>query len=307
MLIERIVLDDMREDIPEEFSDTSITKAVLSETLQHPLTMIPATLGGLSLVGMFLLNPLAVEFFISAVMFSSLGVATWVVNYFFRGSVFVQRYFERLLSEQQRAKRASHLQIRKKLAELVEYPEALQACDELMSAYDNFLGMLKEQLNQPLTVSELSKHAEATLNKGMETLNNVAGVLSAMQSVDISRLSVSKRQLEETLSQYPENKLSERQHRQREATLKRMQALQERIDTYRECETLAQELLASCEQCENALENGFLKLSRRASISSATPDVDDVVASMEMSVESVRRVEEMLRNLSPSTLRNHEI
>ncbi len=302
MLVERIVLDDMREDKLEEFSEESITKAVLNETLQHPLTIIPATLGGVSLVAMLLLGPLAVEFFIAAVIFSTLGVATWVINYFLRGSVFVQRYFERLLSEQQRAKRASYLQIREKLAELVEYPEALRAYDELMNAYDKFLGMLKEQSNQPITVSELSKHAQATLDKGMETLNNVAGVLSAMQSVDISKLSMDKQQLEETLSRYPENNLVEQQRRQREATEKRIQALQERIDTYHECETLAQELLASCEQCENALENGLLKLSGRAAISGATPDVDDVVASMEMSVESVRRVEEMLKNLSPSAM-----
>jgi len=292
----------MREEgKPEEFSEKSITKAVLSETLQHPLTMFPLALGGVSLVAMFLLNPLAFQFFISAVSLGAFGTAMWIVNYFLRGPMFVRRYFERLLSEQQKSKRESHLQIRKRLAELPDYPEALEAYDELMKAYDKFLGMLKEQSNQPLMVSELSKHAEATLDKGMETLDKLAGVLSAMQNVDIDKLSIDKRQLEETLSRYKsDDKLSERQRRQREATLKRMQALQERIDTYRECETLAHELLASCEQCENALENGFLKLSGRASVS-ATPDVDDVVASMEISVESVRRVEEMLKNLSPST------
>ena len=296
----------MPEDKPAELSEKSITKAVLSETLQHPLTMVPVALGGVSLVAMFLLNPLAFEFFISAVALSALGIAAWIVNYFLRGSTFVKRYFERLLSNQQKAKRESHLQIRNRLAELREYPEALEAYDELMRAYDKFLGVLKEQAHQPITVTELSKHAETTLDKGMETLEKLAGVLAAMQDVDVAKLLVDKRQLEEILKRDKNSaKLSERQSRQKEATLKRVQALQERIDTYRECETLAHELLASCEQCENALENGFLKLSGRASMS-ATPDVDDVVASMEISVESVRRVEEMLRNLSPSTLRNYE-
>ena len=77
----------------EDFSQQAVGKAVLSSTLQHPLTLYPLVLGVLGAAATLVLD------FPFPVFFGSLsamggGMMTWIVNFFFRSDVYAKRYIE---------------------------------------------------------------------------------------------------------------------------------------------------------------------------------------------------------------------
>ena len=80
---------------PEDFTRKAIYRAVLKDTLQHPLTIFPAAasaLGGLYM-GLFGLDPSSL-----AVVFGGalLGAGAWVFNYFIRGEALAERRVQKL-------------------------------------------------------------------------------------------------------------------------------------------------------------------------------------------------------------------
>lgn len=77
----------------EDFSQQAIGKAVLRNTIQHPLTLYPLVLGVLGTAASLVLElPFAV--LLGSISAMGGGVMGWVLNFFFRGDVFATRYIQ---------------------------------------------------------------------------------------------------------------------------------------------------------------------------------------------------------------------
>lgn len=77
----------------EDFSQQAVGKAVLSGTLQHPLTLYPLVFGVLGAAATFVLD-YPFPFFVGSLSAMGGGLMTWIVNFFFRGNVYAKRYIE---------------------------------------------------------------------------------------------------------------------------------------------------------------------------------------------------------------------
>lgn len=76
-----------------DFSLHAVGKAVLADTLQHPLTLYPMVLGVLGTAATLLLDfPFTV--LAGSVAAMGGGVMSWIVNFFFRGDDFARRYLQ---------------------------------------------------------------------------------------------------------------------------------------------------------------------------------------------------------------------
>ena len=79
--------------IVADFSQHAVGKAVLANTLQHPLTLYPMVLGVLGAAATLLLDfPFTV--LVGSVAAMGGGVMSWIVNFFFRGDDFARRYLQ---------------------------------------------------------------------------------------------------------------------------------------------------------------------------------------------------------------------
>jgi hypothetical protein len=76
-----------------DFSLHAVGKAVLANTLQHPLTLYPMVLGVLGTAATLLLDfPFTV--LVGSVAAMGGGVMSWIVNFFFRRDDFARRYLQ---------------------------------------------------------------------------------------------------------------------------------------------------------------------------------------------------------------------
>jgi hypothetical protein len=77
----------------EDFSQQAVGRAVLGNTLQHPLTLYPVVLGVLGAVSAVTLD-LPFSVLLGSISALGGGVMSWIVNFFFRGDAFARRYIQ---------------------------------------------------------------------------------------------------------------------------------------------------------------------------------------------------------------------
>ena len=95
-----------------DFSQKATQKAVLNNTLQHPLTLYPVAVGVLGTLGILLFQAplLAVG---AAIGGFGIGVGSWIVNYLIRNKTWANRYIESLHKKLDAEKQAALEKIEK--------------------------------------------------------------------------------------------------------------------------------------------------------------------------------------------------
>jgi hypothetical protein len=190
----------------EDFSQQAVGKAVLSNTLQHPLTLYPVVLGVLGAAAAVILDfPFTVLLGSSSAMGG--GVMNWIVNFFFRGDAFAKRYI-------QGRQEAVALQ-RTRLLETMQ--AALMQCRSIAGA-EELSGQGVEQLEQiqgrlgnlqEILAGKVDRHeliysrflgvAEQVYLSVLDNLGDVLPILKGVSAIDteyISRRLNELRQLE---------------------------------------------------------------------------------------------------------------
>jgi len=194
--------------LSKDISPGTIKKAVISTSLQKPLTVYPATVGAL---GAFYALLFGTNVFALAAMIAGGGFTlfNWVYEYYVRGdshaNQFVTVYRKEL--EKRRVEALKHLE-----AELSEInnEEAVRQVSLFRRKYDNFQAILDRKLDTTeLTYNRYLSIAEQVFLNGLDNLENVAIALKSISTINVDRLVNEINKIQQDLSKNNEARIVE--------------------------------------------------------------------------------------------------
>lgn len=228
-----------------DYSERGTTRAVMSDTLQHPTTIIPLGLGFVAGVGVILLSPAAG---VGAAIVGAgigLGALGWGINFYGRRDSFALRYHQKLHELTKRAAEDKLSSLRRILREDVDCPQGYRQVGDLREKFQNLRVVLERSLNRgELTFSRYLGTAEQ-INLGMlGNLNKVVNLLISIRDIDIEDLESRIQNLESSSS------------RDRE-----LNALRARKQIYDDARSEVNDLLAQNEEALTALDQASIVAS----------------------------------------------
>ena len=187
----------MKKDLPKrsmgppdisEYSKEAAGKSIAKATLTHPVTVYATAVG---LLGSLYFGILGPSFYAAAAAISgiSLGLGTWVVNYFFRYDSFGQRYFGQLDEQREQYKNWLIEQVKDGLSFEYATKEAIsharQGCEQFERARVVRDG-IQELLLMKLNTNELTSHRflAAAEQAYLSMLDNLKDVVAALKSAN---------------------------------------------------------------------------------------------------------------------------
>ncbi len=289
---------------PEDFTRRALYRAVLKDTLQHPLTIFPAAasaLGGLYM-GLFGLDPTSLAVALGGAL---VGAGAWVVNYFIRGETLAERRVAKL---RDRRERHHHAEVATLEAEWSEtgLAEGVQQARELREAYQKLEEFLSGRLgaegsgertaDRGLSAQRLMVLADDTYREGVAILRSALETFRALRQVDHEKL-------EQELSAWQEElrtvRLAGAESARIESLETRIASHQRRLQLFRERVESIDRLFAESEALESALESTYLE-----AVDLQGPEAllghGQAASALERAVGAARRVEDRLRQLDGS-------
>lgn len=278
-----------------DFTPRAVNRAVLAETLQHPLTILPAAAGAVGglYMGLLGLNPTAF-----AVTFASALVATgaWVVNYFLRGEGFAERHVEHLQTKRL-ALREEEVEALAQGWQAAHHTDGIQQVRELRQAYAQLRTFLEKRLAEDgghgLQLRRLLVLTEDTFREGVAILRQALTLVRALATVD-------RQGLERELAAW------QSEASQSSTRITRIAAHEERLALCAEQEAAIERLLAESEILEAALQKTYLEAAQLGS-----PEIlfarGHTASELERAVQAARRVEDRLRVQDPRTAPGDDI
>ena len=282
----------------EEFTKEAIYRAVLKDTVQHPLTLIPAvaaSLGGLYM-GLFGADPTSLAVTLGGVM---VAAGAWVFNYFIRGEKLAAKRVARLRA---RRERHYHREVASLETEWSQagLPEGVQQAKELREAYQKLDAFLKGRLAEAertgrdaggFNVQRLMVLAEDTYREGAGILRSALLTYQALQQVDHdkwrSELAVWREELHNVQQSGVAGPRIESLETRIGSHERRLQLFAQRVES-------VDRLFAESEALEAALESTYLE-----AVDLESPDAllgrGQAASSLEQAVVAARKVEDRLR------------
>ncbi len=289
---------------PEDFTRKALYRAVLKDTLQHPLTIFPAAasaLGGLYM-GLFGLAPASLAVAVGGAL---VGAGAWVVNYFIRGEALAENRVAKLRA---RRERYHHAEVASLEAEWSQtgLPEGVQQARELREAYQKLDEFLKGRLtaqgsggrtaDRGLSVQRLMVLADDTYREGAAILRSALETYHALRQVDHEKLELELAAWQEELRTV---QLAGAEPARVESLETRIASHQRRLQLFRERLESIDRLFAESEALEAALENSYLE-----AVDLQSPDAmlghGQAASALERAVGAARRVEDRLRAIDGS-------
>lgn len=277
---------------PEDFTAGAVTRAVLSETLQHPLTILPAASAAVGGLYMGLIGPDPASF---AVTFGAavVGVGAWIYNYFVRGERFAERHVEALRArrQQHRLDELANLEADWKAA---NHEEGLQQARELREAYTRLQDHLESRIAEGggLEVQRLMVLAEDTYAEGVAILRMALQSREALRAIDVTKLRHELASWRRELSAARELGLEDPRLAGHET---RIAGHERRLALCAERERSLADLLGQSEALESALESAYLEVidfqKRDALLARG-----NAASALELAVNAARRVEDRMRD-----------
>lgn len=177
----------------EDFSKKAVTKAVLKTTLQHPLSLY---LSGVGLLGWFavgVLGPSSIAV-TAAIGGTTIGIGSWIVNFFLRGDSLAQKYIETVHQEMEEYRRRVTLSLVKELEQWQRLPGAedyvaqgINQFQDIQEKIDNFREVLGKKLNhQEMTFSRYLGSAEQVYLSVLDNLEKTAAILESISTIDVA-------------------------------------------------------------------------------------------------------------------------
>ncbi len=284
---------------PEDFTRKAIYRAVLKDTVQHPLTILPAAasaLGGLYMVLFGLGLPALAVAFGGALA----GTGAWVYNYFIRGEALAERRVAKLREqrEQYRHEQVATLEAEWSKAGLAE---GVQQARELREAYLKLSGFLEGRLTAArkssgsdagLGVQRLMVLAEDTYREGAGILRGALDTYRALQQIDHEKLRV---ELDGWRSELETVRGAGAEPARAEALETRITSHERRLELFEERVQSIDRLFAESEALESALESTYLEAVDLEGAGSSLLAGGGSASALERAVEAARRVEDRLR------------
>ncbi len=285
----------------EDFTREAVYRAVLKDTLQHPLTLMPAvasTLGGLYM-GMFGAGPNA-----AAVAFGGalLAAGAWVVNYFIRGEDLAEQRVAKLrkLRDQHRHDQTLGLEVEWSKAGLAE---GVQQARELREAFHKLEAFLSSRLEAAggvrgntasgFNVQRLMVLAEDTYREGVGVLRAALATYQALRQIDHEKL---RRELNAWQQERESVAAAGGEASRLESLDTRIQSHQRRLELFKQRVESVDQLFAQSEALEAALETTYLEAVDLGSSDTIFARGHSATA-LERAVNAARRVEDRLREM----------
>jgi hypothetical protein len=290
--------DKTRERVPtaEDFKNAAIQRAVLKESLQHPLTIFPFVVSFVSLLYMSIIN-LDTAAFAACCTGSAIGIGSMIFNYFFRGEKYAREYIQNLRIIRERTK---SMEISSLLYQCREskFQEGTQAAIELEAAYLKIHDYLEKRVpRNDLNAQHFLILSEDAYEKGRNILRRALNTFNALKAVDENKLekeiSLWKSELEK-LKQEVKGEAENSQAQVKALTIK-IASHEKRLVLYNERKSEFCQLLAECERIEGALESAYLQV---IDLIEKDPDnlfKGDMTVELERAVDAAHRVEKNLQ------------
>ena len=273
---------------PEDFTAGAVYRAVLLDTIQHPMTILPAAVAGVGTFYMALLDLTPTAF---AITFGSAltAAAAWVFNYFVRGEELARQHVQSL-RELRRELRHEEVTALVDDWHGTDHQEGRQQAEELVAAYERLSELLRRRLRQGggpgFTLERLRILAEDTFREGTSILRQAFDVHQAMVHADGDKL-------ERELAAWR----AEGGDTPREALATRIAAHERRLALLATQDQKLDELLARSETLEAALESTCLEVLDLAN-PEALFERGSAADELERAMNAARNVEERMRGVS---------
>lgn len=181
--------------LSNNLSPKAIKKAVVSTTLQRPLTVYPATIGLLG--GFYAMlfggGPVAL-----AAMVAGGGVTllNWMYEYFVKGDEHAN-HFVTLFRKELEKRRINALKHLENELQDIENEQAVNQVKLFRSKYNNFHSILDRKLDvTELTYNRYLSIAEQVFLNGLDNLENAAITLKSISTIDTQRIGNELKKLE---------------------------------------------------------------------------------------------------------------
>lgn len=173
--------------LSKDLSPSTIKKAVISTTLQKPLTVYPATAGALGAFYVLLFGTNIVAL-VAMIAGGGFMLFNWIYEYYFKGdqhaNQFVTAYRKEL--EKRRIDALKHLE--DELSE-IKNEQAVNQVLLFRRKYDNFQAILDRKLDTTeLTYNRYLSIAEQVFLNGLDNLENAAIALKSISTINVDRI-----------------------------------------------------------------------------------------------------------------------
>lgn len=279
----------------EDFSGGAVSRAVLKETLQHPLTILPAAASAVSLLymGLISFDPTSFGIGFGAALF---GAAAWVVNYFFRGEQFAAGHVRRLRARREAYKDEEAAALRAE-CDAAEFAVGVDAATELAAAYEKLRQLLAGRAEGgQLNAVRFGVLAEDTYREGTQLLRGALDTHRALRDIDADKLraELGSWEAERVRLEQRAPATNTAAAAARDALASKIEGHERRLALYDQHQAVLHKLLAQCEALESALETAYLEVldlgHEHAQLSQG-----QAASRLERAVAAARTVEERLR------------
>jgi hypothetical protein len=168
-----------------DFSEAASSKAALSETVQHPLTIWPPAIGvaagfGLVMLGMASM-PLALGL---CAVGTGIGVTNWVVRFFGGKEAFAQKYYAMLHQQFEELKEQKVESLGKDLKKH-GCSQGREQVSQFETKFQTLLEVLKRILSEgEITYGRYLSAAEAVYSSGIENLDRIVTIRTSIEEID---------------------------------------------------------------------------------------------------------------------------
>jgi hypothetical protein len=167
----------------EDFSKKAVTRAVLKTTLEHPLGLYLSGVGLLGWLALGVLGP-STPAVLAAIGGTTIGLGSWIVNFFFRGDWLAQQYIENVHRQMEEYKQKIILNLVNDLEQWKRLPGAedyvTQGIDQfhdIQEKIENFRDVLGKKLNSgEMTFSRYLGSAEQVYLSVLDNLEKIGTI-----------------------------------------------------------------------------------------------------------------------------------
>ncbi len=295
--------DDLRRS-SGDLSEPSIRRQLRSEAMQHPATLVPLALAGLSVILLLDISPFQIPILWAMILLITSLIAAaasffWI--YSIRHDVEYAKIVQGIMALQGKESREQRQAEIKKIRETlkagftgIDFQAALKALTGLDHEYQQLqLVLCQQNETVAMSVSHLPGLVEETYREGLNVLVNGLQLSLAIHPLNKGRPEEEIVEIEKELETLREDEGQESRIKLREEKIASHRELLEMIN---QKQYQADELLFQCNRCEASLARTRIELASLQAGSSAT-SVSSVTQSLRSTINQAKEVQEELKRL----------
>ncbi len=288
----------------EILSEKTIRKALRSDALQHPATIIPLASCLLSTIYILLYAPIFGERILAFTLIVGSGLVatgTFFWRYFIRFDEEFAKKSQELLDALNREGGASYrIQLRQKRERLqigfldTNSPEGLKAVQALVHEYEHLQPILaSRRLSDPLSLAHIPVLVEEAYQLGLSVLGHALELVKAIRSPHNQRLRTEIKSLKREI-----RSLNKDDPHSARAQIKwqTVSSHKKRLELISGLELRVDELLLQANHCEATLHQTRIELAALKADSTET-SVSEVIQALQQTIHQAKEVQEEMKRL----------